>query len=237
MSSSRTINHGDLLKFACKNAEQQELYDALKYSSGNNYVFGTGPAGSGKSYVAAYSLLRDLVNDRFDKLYIARSVRPIKGESLGFDPGSSDDKLSDWLVPAVSNINKFLGQDYRKTDLRDRIEFVSLAKVRGMSIEHSGFLIEESQNLTLDLLKAILTRIDSNSLGVFVGDFEQKDTSRNDFYDVANALDTMDRFDWIELVESVRNPLIHDILTRIKPLEEAQQEYEKQWQLKRSHKY
>lgn len=196
-----------------KTENQGYLQEALNDWQ-TQYLAVSGPPGSGKTILTTYYAASQLVQNKVNKVYIARSVTPVRGEQLGFVPGNLDEKIQGWLTPALENFQKFL-PDFRGTMRREDIEFIPLAMVRGRSLENCIVLVEEAQNLSLDLFRTLLTRIDDKSKIIFSGDFRQNDrhTEVTDFERVCRSLRGMTTFNWIELTDKdiIRSQSIAEI--------------------------
>lgn len=154
--------------------ENQGIYlDALKQ---DNIVVARGPAGTGKTWLAAAYSINALLNDRtIHKIVLTRPAYG-PGKEIGFLPGTVEEKMAPWLAPIVgamienSSANEIENQKHRKN-----IEIVPLETIRGNSWDNTIILCDESQNLTMDEIKAITTRIGKGSLLVLMGDTTQRD--------------------------------------------------------------
>lgn len=203
------------MKVKPKSPGQQEVWKALRDDS-INYIVISGPAGTGKSFLSCYYAMEQYMAQKYRKIYIARSVTPIKSEEIGFLKGDEKAKLSGYMVPMIENFEKFM-PDTRT--LEKAVEMVPLVQVRGRSIEGSILLCDEFQNLSLDVLKALITRINHSSKLVLMGDLHQNDTRKEvtDAQVFCEALEDMDSFAWIELTDAdqQRNSNITEILKRL----------------------
>jgi phosphate starvation-inducible PhoH-like protein len=134
-----------------------------------------GAAGVGKTYCAASKVAQLYAHGKYDHIILTRSNVPT-GNSLGFFPGSIEDKLSPWLMPMTSVLKKRFGEDkYAYLVNKQIIQMQPLETIRGASFENSLILVDECQNLTIEELKAITTRIGENSKMVLMGDATQSD--------------------------------------------------------------
>jgi phosphate starvation-inducible PhoH-like protein len=138
-----------------KTQNQDRLIRAIEQ---NQLVVTIGPAGVGKTYCAVNAAVNLLVQGRVKKLVLVRANIPT-GKTLGSFPGDIYDKLGPWLAPMTS-----------------QIEFHPLETIRGASFEDTIILVDESQNLTYEEVKAITTRIGENSKMILMGDPMQRDT-------------------------------------------------------------
>ena len=198
---------------------QKEYYDILKE---NEITICTGPAGVGKSYIAmkaAVELLMD-ENNSYEKIIIVRPAVEAE-EKLGALPGNLEEKLDPYIFPSYYLLNKIIGKEAReKLKEADVIEVFALAYMRGMNIDNSILIFEESQNSTPSQMKLLLTRIGFNSKFFISGDVEQtdryKDKTLSGLYDAVNRFKDMENVGTYSFhsKDIIRNPLITKILDR-----------------------
>jgi phosphate starvation-inducible PhoH-like protein len=156
-----------------KTENQDRLIRAVEQ---HQLVVTIGPAGVGKTYCAVNAAVNLLVQGKVKKLVLVRANIPT-GKTLGSFPGDIYDKLGPWLAPMTSEIKKRLGaNDYDAKRHSGQIEFHPLETIRGASFENTIILVDESQNLTYEEVKAITTRIGEGSKMILMGDPMQKDT-------------------------------------------------------------
>ena len=180
----------------------------------------SGPAGVGKSYVAmraAIDLLLDESNS-YEKIIIVRPAVEAE-EKLGSLPGNLEEKLDPYIFPSYYLLNKIIGKESReKLKQNDVIEVFALAYMRGMNIDNSILIFEESQNSTPSQMKLLLTRIGFNSKFFISGDVEQtdryRDKTQSGLYDALNRFRDIDKISVFEFENKdvIRNPLISKIL-------------------------
>jgi len=204
-------------KFLSEN--QKEYYNKL---TNNEITICSGPAGVGKSFVAmraAVDLLLD-ENNSYEKLIIVRPAVEAE-EKLGSLPGNLEEKLDPYIFPSYYLLNKIIGKESReKLKQNDVIEVFALAYMRGMNIDNSILIFEESQNSTPSQMKLLLTRIGFNSKFFISGDVEQTDRYRDKTQ--SGLYDALKRFRDIEGVgvfefkneDIIRNPIISKILDK-----------------------
>jgi len=198
---------------------QKEYYDILKE---NEITICTGPAGVGKSYIAmkaAVELLMD-ENNSYEKIIIVRPAVEAE-EKLGALPDNLEEKLDPYIFPSYYLLNKIIGKEAReKLKEADVIEVFALAYMRGMNIDNSILIFEESQNSTPSQMKLLLTRIGFNSKFFISGDVEQtdryKDKTLSGLYDAVNRFKDMENVGTysFQSKDIIRNPLITKILDR-----------------------
>jgi len=204
-------------KFLSEN--QKKYYDLLV---GNQITICSGPAGVGKSYIAMKAAL-DLLSDPetpYEKIIIVRPAVEAE-EKLGALPGNVEEKLDPYIFPSYYLMNKIIGKEAReKLKQIDVIEVFALAYMRGMNIDNSILIFEESQNSTPNQMKLLLTRIGFNSKFFISGDLEQtdryKDKRQSGLWDAIEKFKDLNDVGVFEFDNSdiVRNPLISKILKR-----------------------
>lgn len=203
-----------LPRVKCKNAEQEQLKDAIDiYPVTVCY----GSAGTGKTYLSLLESLHLLNKGSFKKLVLIKSVTVVKGEEIGFIKGSQEDKMDPFMYSYTGNINKIYGDTETAIELRKNgiIEWLPIAYVRGVNIDDSIIIVDESQNLSLDNFKTIITRMGSNSKIIFLGDVEQIDRKRKSESCLSVVCDLFNESEFVKIVkleESIRNPIIPKIL-------------------------
>lgn len=164
---------------AC-NTRQKQLHSSFR---NNPFVIATGPAGVGKSYVGAHAACQMLIEGKIDKIILTRNPLPT-GTSLGFFAGSEQEKMSVWLGPIVGTIKKILKTN-NNTDSyfeylvsKGFIVYQPLEVIKGSSFDRTFIFVEEAQELTMEQLKVISTRIGEGSVLFLNGDIKQNN-SRN----------------------------------------------------------
>ena len=198
---------------------QEEYYNLLKK---NEITICSGPAGVGKSYIsmkAAVDLLMD-PNNGYEKLIIVRPAVEAE-EKLGSLPGNLEEKLDPYIFPSYYLLNKIIGKEAREELKKaDIIEVFALAYMRGMNIDNSILIIEESQNSTPNQMKLLMTRIGYNSKFFISGDLEQtdryKDKTQSGLYDALKRFKNINDIGVYDFrdAKNVRNPLISKILSQ-----------------------
>ena len=203
------------LKFKFKNDKQKEYNNSIKSS---DITFCLGPAGVGKSAVAlhaALELLKD-PNTSYNKIIITRPIVE-SYESLGFLPGDVNEKIEPYLMPLKNICEEIIGDKYTKQLFESNfIRFQPIAYCRGLNFRNCIVLVEESQNLLLEQIKLLITRISDNCKMIFSGDTRQNDINKKHvvFEKVARECYRLDEVGLVEFNSShvVRHPLIEKIL-------------------------
>ena len=156
---------------------QKALWGSLKESS---QVFVLGPAGTGKTYVTATYASDLYILKQIDKIVITRPHVAV-GKDLGYLPGSLEEKTYPWALPVLDVLQKHLGKGALDTGIKNgNIEMAPLALMRGRSFDNAFIIVDETQNITVQELKMLLTRVGSGSTIVLNGDVQQSDLLNGD---------------------------------------------------------
>lgn len=196
-----------------KTLGQKKYVDAIKK---NSIVFGVGPAGTGKTYLAVALAVYALKNHEIDKIILTRPAVEA-GEKLGFLPGDLSEKVDPYLRPLFDALQEMMGQDaYAKHIERGSIEIAPLAYMRGRTLSNSFIILDEAQNTTREQMKMFLTRMGENSRIVVTGDVTQFDLPKNVKSGLIDALDVLKDVEGIEIVRlSAKDVVRHELVTRI----------------------
>lgn len=168
---SKTINiHGKSVKLAT-----DAQYEYMQKILDHTLVFATGPAGTGKTFLAVVMALYHLSQGWVDKIILSRPAVDA-GEKLGFLPGDLNEKVDPYLRPFFDELLGFLGQEKLQSLLdQKRIEIAPIAFMRGRTLKQAFIVIDECQNTSFSQMKMILTRLGHGSKMVLVGDLTQND--------------------------------------------------------------
>jgi phosphate starvation-inducible PhoH-like protein len=192
------------------NSEQK---DAKRLIIENQIVIVTGRAGSGKSLVSAITALDFLFKKQCDKIYVTRATIEV-GNSLGFLPGSLDEKFNPYLEAFMENLTKC----YDTVKIGDMIKEQKIVAypvqfIRGKTID-DVLVVEEAQNLSKAQMLAILTRLGKYGKIIINGDNEQKDI-RDEYNGLSYAIElskNIEEIKWIKLKENHRSDVVGKIL-------------------------
>lgn len=184
----------------------------------NDVTFGIGPAGTGKTYVAAALAAEKLLNREIEQIFITRPAVE-SGESLGFLPGELDDKYAPYLEPFMDALNEKIGKSQVKAMIKGkRIVAAPLAYMRGKTFKDAFVILDEAQNTTPKQMKMFLTRIGENATVIVNGDGTQCDLVgvQSGLTDAVKRLEGLRKVGVVEFAASdiVRHGLIRDIITR-----------------------
>lgn len=196
-----------------KTLGQKKYVDAIrKYS----VVFGVGPAGTGKTYLAVALAVYALKNKEIDKIILTRPAVEA-GEKLGFLPGDLNEKVDPYLRPLFDALQEMMGQEsYLRHIERGSIEIAPLAYMRGRTLSNSFIILDEAQNTTREQMKMFLTRMGENSRIVVTGDVTQIDLPKNIKSGMVDAIEVLDGVEGIEIVKlSAKDVVRHELVTKI----------------------
>ena len=156
----------------CKTLGQKRYINALKH---NTVVFGVGPAGTGKTYLAVAMAVLAYKNKEVSRIILTRPAVEA-GEKLGFLPGDLQSKIDPYLRPLYDALYEIMGaESFQKNMEKGLIEVAPLAYMRGRTLDNSFIVLDEAQNTTPAQMKMFLTRIGFGSKVVITGDSTQKD--------------------------------------------------------------
>ena len=196
-----------------KTLGQKKYVDAIKKSS---IVFGVGPAGTGKTYLAVALAVYAFKNREIDKIILPRPAVEA-GEKLGFLPGDMNEKVDPYLRPLFDALQEMMGQDaYLRHIERGSIEIAPLAYMRGRTLSNSFIILDEAQNTTREQMKMFLTRMGENSRIVVTGDVTQIDLPKNVKSGMIDAIEVLDGVEGIDIVKLTAKDVVrHELVTRI----------------------
>ena len=144
----------------------------------NTIIFGVGPAGTGKTFLAVAMAVRALREKKVNRIILTRPAIEA-GEKLGFLPGDLQSKIDPYLRPLYDALYEMLGvESYQKLVEKGVIEIAPLAYMRGRTLDDSFIILDEAQNATPEQMKMFLTRLGFNSKAVVTGDITQTDLPR-----------------------------------------------------------
>ena len=205
-----------------KTLGQKKYVESIK---NNTIVFGLGPAGTGKTYLAMAMAITAFKNDEVSRIILTRPAIEA-GENLGFLPGDLQSKVDPYLRPLYDALYQIMGaESYLHNSEKGLIEVAPLAYMRGRTLDNAFIILDEAQNTTPAQMKMFLTRIGFGSKVVVTGDASQKDLPRDAVsgLDVAaKVLKKIDDIGFCQLTSKdvVRHPLVQQIV-------QAYDDYEK----------
>lgn len=204
--------HGKPIK--AKTLGQKRYVDAIK---NNTVIFGVGPAGTGKTYLAVAMAVKAFKAKEVNRIILTRPAVEA-GESLGFLPGDLQQKVDPYLRPLYDALFDMFGADsFQRQMERGTIEVAPLAYMRGRTLDDSFIILDEAQNTTSEQMKMFLTRLGSNSKAVVTGDITQIDLpggKKSGLKEVTKILKNIDGIATVRFDEKdvVRHRLVQEIV-------------------------
>jgi phosphate starvation-inducible PhoH-like protein len=197
----------------CKTLGQRKYVRAIDT---NTVVFGIGPAGTGKTYLAVAKAYDEFKKGNVEKIILTRPALEA-GEKLGFLPGDLQEKVDPYLRPLYDALGEMFGIEYYpKLMEKGAIEVAPLAYMRGRTLSHAVIILDEAQNTTQEQMKMFLTRLGEGSKMIITGDDTQIDLSgkQSSLKSVPYILKGIDGIAIIKLDKSdvVRSELVQQII-------------------------
>ena len=212
--SKHVVHYGKKGSIAARTKGQEEYVEIARK---NDIVFSTGPAGTGKTFLAVAFAVAALQNREVDKIILCRPAVEA-GESLGFLPGDLKEKIDPYLRPLYDALGEILDIEKLKPLLfNNTIEIVPLAYMRGRTLNNAFMILDEAQNASSIQMKMFLTRLGVNSKTIITGDVTQTDLPKkieSGLIQVLNLLKDIDGVGFCKLSSKdiVRHKLVKDII-------------------------
>ncbi|MDY2850981.1 MAG: PhoH family protein [Candidatus Borkfalkiaceae bacterium] len=209
----------------CKTLGQKKYVEAIKK---NSVVFGVGPAGTGKTYLAVALAVTLYKAHEVEKIILTRPAVEA-GEKLGFLPGDLQTKVDPYLRPLYDALQEMFGlETYAKLMEKGVIEIAPLAYMRGRTLSNSFIILDEAQNTTKEQMKMFLTRMGENSKTVITGDVTQIDLPEGKKSGLIHAVNILKNIEGLETVvlthkDVVRHPLVMEIIKAYEKAEKKQE--------------
>lgn len=198
----------------CKTVGQKAYVDAIRRDT---VVFGVGPAGTGKTYLAVCLAVQAMKQKQAEKIILTRPAVEA-GEKLGFLPGDLQTKVDPYLRPLYDALQEMLGiESYTKLMERGAIEIAPLAYMRGRTLSNAFIILDEAQNTTKEQMKMFLTRLGDGSKMVITGDTSQIDLPEGKKSGLIHATKLLKDVEGISVInltdkDVVRNTLVMRIV-------------------------
>lgn len=197
-----------------KTLGQQQYVHAIE---NKDLVFGIGPAGTGKTYLAVVKAVQALKEGKVRRIILTRPAVEA-GESLGFLPGDLKEKVDPYLRPLYDALHDILGKEHATRLVeREVIEIAPLAYMRGRTLEEAFIILDEAQNTTPEQMKMFLTRLGFGSKMIITGDVTQIDLPRGMTSGLSVAIKRLKHmleiaFIFFDRTDVVRHPLVQKII-------------------------
>ena len=208
-------------KIYARSKNQEKFIDAI---NNNDLVFGVGPAGTGKTYLAVAAAVQSLINNQISRIILSRPAVEA-GERLGFLPGDLKEKIDPYLRPLYDALNDLMPKKILESNMDNGvIEIAPLAFMRGRTLENAFIILDEAQNTTNMQMKMFVTRLGRNSKMVILGDITQIDLPAGSSSGLKEILKLVPKDEGIDVVnfqnkDIVRHRLVDKIVKAYSKLE------------------
>ena len=208
-------------KIYARSKNQEKFVDAI---NNNDLVFGVGPAGTGKTYLAVAAAVQSLINNQISRIILSRPAVEA-GERLGFLPGDLKEKIDPYLRPLYDALNDLMPKKILESNMDNGvIEIAPLAFMRGRTLENAFIILDEAQNTTNMQMKMFVTRLGRNSKMVILGDITQIDLPAGNLSGLKEILKLVPKDEGIDIVnfqnkDIVRHRLVDKIVKAYSKLE------------------
>ena len=213
-----------------KTVGQRHYVDSIRK---NTIVFGVGPAGTGKTFLAVAMAVKALREKQVSRIILTRPAIEA-GEKLGFLPGDLQSKIDPYLRPLYDALFEMMGaENYQRHIEKGTIEIAPLAYMRGRTLDDSFIILDEAQNATPEQMKMFLTRLGFNSKAVITGDLTQTDLPSTQKSGLAEAVRILADVDDINIHhftdrDVVRHKLVQQIILAYQKYENEKEERREQ---------
>jgi len=201
-------------KIYARSKNQEKFVNSINK---NDLVFGVGPAGTGKTYLAVATAVQSLLNNQISRIILSRPAVEA-GERLGFLPGDLKEKIDPYLRPLYDALNDLMPKKILENNIESGIiEIAPLAFMRGRTLENAFIILDEAQNTTNMQMKMFVTRLGRNSKMVILGDVTQIDLPTGSSSGLKEILKLLPKEEGIEIInfqskDIVRHRLVDKIV-------------------------
>ena len=198
------------------NPRTQNQASFIEAMNTHEMVFGLGPAGTGKTFLAVAKAVSMMLEGKCEKIILTRPAVEA-GENLGFLPGDLKEKIDPYLRPLYDALYEMLPSDEVAKKLeRQEIEIAPLAYMRGRTLTHSFVILDEAQNTTAMQMKMFLTRLGEGSRMVINGDLSQTDLPHGVQSGLQDAIDVIKNIDEVKIIEFNEKDVVrHGLVSKI----------------------
>lgn len=196
-----------------KTVGQQKYIEAIR---NNTVILGTGPAGTGKTFLAVAMAVKALREKKVSRIILTRPAIEA-GEKLGYLPGDLQSKIDPYLRPLYDALFEMMGpENYQRNVEKQIIEVAPLAYMRGRTLEDAFIILDEAQNATFEQMKMFLTRLGNNSKAVVTGDLTQTDLPGGQVSGLYSAVKILDGIEGISIHQFTdRDVVRHKLVQKI----------------------
>ena len=212
------------LSLKCKSENQKKFVNMIREKE---ITICAGAPGTGKTFLACHLAIELLKqNSTYEKIVLVKSVTPLKSEEIGFLKGTLEEKMEPFVFSFMHNFQKIIGKpNVDKLKQEKIIDVIPIAYMRGINIDNAIIIIDEVQNITIDNMHTILTRLGSNSKMIFLGDLNQIDMKNKKETSLKFLLEKFGDVSEIGVVELSSDDIVRNVL--IKKIEKIFSEHEK----------
>lgn len=218
VTHSLKIKIDDLKTFEPLTNNQRIFFDA--YKRGDYFIALHGVAGTGKTFIALYKALEEVLDkgNPFDKIIIVRSA--VQSRDIGHLPGDIDEKLEIYQQPYRQLCHTMFGRSdaFQRLEEQGHIKFICTSFIRGMSFDDAIIIVDEMQNMNFEEIDTVMTRVGHRSKIIWCGDYRQTDLRKRDdksgilkFFDVAHHMKAFTRVEF-DANDIVRSSLVKDYI-------------------------
>ena len=196
-----------------KTVGQQKYIESIR---NNTIILGTGPAGTGKTFLAVAMAVKALRDKKVSRIILTRPAIEA-GEKLGYLPGDLQSKIDPYLRPLYDALFEMMGpENYQRNVEKQIIEVAPLAYMRGRTLDDAFIILDEAQNATFEQMKMFLTRLGNNSKAVVTGDLTQTDLPGGQVSGLWSAVKILDGIEGIAIHQFTERDVVrHKLVQKI----------------------
>ena len=200
-------------KIYARSKNQEKFVNSINK---NDLVFGVGPAGTGKTYLAVAAAVQSLLNNQISRIILSRPAVEA-GERLGFLPGDLKEKIDPYLRPLYDALNDLMPKKILENNIESGIiEIAPLAFMRGRTLENAFIILDEAQNTTNMQMKMFVTRLGRNSKMVILGDVTQIDLPTGSSSGLKEILKLLPKEEGIEIINFQSKDIVrHSLVDKV----------------------